>query len=511
MDELLTIAQMRGCEDAAIATGAVSGAALMERAGAAVVAAIAAARPDPGAALILCGPGNNGGDGYVIARLLAAAGWQVTVLATGDPATPDAMAMRARWGGAVGVLEPGAVAAVLPVALLVDAVFGAGPVRKVTGQLAAAFALLVRRRGDCGLVVAVDAPSGLCLDSGFFPGAPRDKVPDTALAADLTVTFHRARPGHYLGHGPDLCGRLEVADIGLETVSETLPADAMCLVHAAPALLARGQGHKFSHGAALVLSGPAHQSGAARLAARAALRVGAGLVTLGVVPGDLATLAPALESVMLRGVDDGAALAGWLADEPRINALCIGPGLGTGPREAGLVAAVLQTRRPAVLDADALTLLAGNADLRALLHGACVLTPHEGEFARLAPDLVAQPVVGERAPLPSRADAAQALARRLGVVVLLKGRATVIAAPDGPARLHAAAHGREAPWLATAGAGDVLAGIITGLLARGLPPVTAAAQAAFLHVEAARAFGPGLIASDLPGLIPEVLGRLPDR
>lgn len=513
MDELLTMAQMRGCEDAAIASGATSGAELMERAGAAVVAAIGDTAPRPGRALVLCGPGNNGGDGYVIARHLARRGWTVTVLAHGDPARQgaDAATMRALWQetGPTGPLDAGAVAAALPVDLLVDAVFGAGPVRRMEGGLAAAFAHLVRRRDNTGLVVAVDAPSGLCLDSGFFPGAPRAEMPLAALAADLTVTFHRARPGQYLGHGPDICGRLVLADIGLHGA----PGGAMRLVlpHGRAVDTARLQkrdGHKYLHGAALVLSGPAHASGAARLAARAALRIGAGLVTLGAAPGDLDTLAPTLESVMLRGVEDGPALAAWLEDEPRITALCLGPGLGMGARPAGLLAAVLDTRRPVVLDADALTLLARDDALRARLHPACVLTPHEGEFARLAPDLVARMAPDERAPLPSRADAAASLARRLGVTVLLKGRATIIADPSGAVQLHAACHARAAPWLATAGAGDVLSGLITGLLARGLPPAQAAAAAALVHVEAARAFGPGLIASDLPDLVPAVLARL---
>ncbi|MBW7921066.1 MAG: NAD(P)H-hydrate dehydratase [Rubellimicrobium sp.] len=515
MDELLTMAQMRACEDAAIASGAAGGAGLMERAGAAVVGALAEAWPGlrPGSALVLCGPGNNGGDGHVIARLLVQAGWRVRLLAHGDPARQgaDATLMRRRWAaiGDTGPLDAEAVAAALPVDLVVDAVFGAGAVREMTGDPAGAFALLARRRDAAGKVVAVDAPSGLCLDSGFYPGCPRAALPDTALRADLTVTFHRARPGQYLGHGPDVCGRLHVADIGLTGA----PEDAMRRVAVAPgsagaAALDKGQGHKFSHGAVLVVSGPAQGSGAARLAARAALRIGAGLVTLGAAPGDLATLAPALEAVMLRGLEDGAALAAWLEADPRITALCIGPGLGTGPREAGLVAAALRARRPVVLDADALTLLARQPGLRALLHPACVLTPHEGEFARLAPDLVAASRPGERAPLPSRADAARALARRLGVSVLLKGRASVIAEPQGRVRLHAAAYDRAAPWLATAGAGDVLAGLIAGLLARGVAPPEAAALAAFVHVEAARAFGPGLIASDLPDLVPQALARI---
>lgn len=505
-----------------MASGRISGAELMERAGRAVVAALLEVFPglsaQPGRALVLCGPGNNGGDGFVIARLLDARGWQVSVLFHGNAATQsrDAAAMRERWEelGPVAALDAKAVAAALPADLVIDAVFGAGQVRRLDGALAAAFARLSAPSAPgrpSGPVVAVDAPSGLDLDSGFYPGAPRDLVPQCALRADLTVTFHRARPGHHLGHGPDVCGRLVVADIGLSGTSPDAAADLARLVapdEAQVRLLCKEQGHKYVYGSVLVLSGAAHASGAARLAARAALRVGAGLVTLGAAPRDLAALAPALESVMLRGVADGAALAAVLARDERINALCLGPGLGIGPREAGLVAAALDSRRPVVLDADALTALARDKGLRDRLHPACVLTPHEGEFARLAPDLVARAAPDERAPLPSRADAARALASRLGVTVLLKGRASIIAHPSGPVRIHSAAYGREAPWLATAGAGDVLAGLIAGLLARGIEPPEAASLAAFLHVEAARAFGPGLIASDLPDMIPRVLRGL---
>jgi len=509
---LITCARMRECEVRAMASGRVSGAELMERAGTGVVAALSDLFPDlhaqPGRALVLCGPGNNGGDGFVIARLLHARGWQVSVLFHGCAGGQgeDAASMRDRWEelGPVVPLDAASVAAALPADLVIDAVFGAGRVRAPDGVLAAAFA---RVRAAPAPVVAVDAPSGLCLDSGFYPGVPRDLVPGHALCADLTVTFHRARPGHHLGHGPDVCGRLVVADIGLPEV----PPDAAQLVAPGAAelrLLCKGQGHKFAHGSVLVLSGPAHASGAARLAARAALRAGAGLVTLGAAPGDLATLVPALEAVMLRGVVDGAALGDMLARDHRINALCLGPGLGLGPREAGLVAAALESRRPAVLDADALTLLARDDSLRECLHPACILTPHEGEFARLAPDLVPRLAPDESAPLQSRADAARELAARFGVTVLLKGRASVIAAPSGALRIHSAAYGREMPWLATAGAGDVLAGLIAGLLARGFEPVEAVSLAAFLHVEAARAFGPGLIASDLPDMIPHVLKGL---
>ncbi|MBD3765867.1 MAG: NAD(P)H-hydrate dehydratase, partial [Rhodobacterales bacterium] len=243
-------------------------------------------------------------------------------------------------------------------------------------------------------------------------------------------------------------------------------------------------------------------------AARGALRVGAGLVTLGCPPQALAENAARLDAVMLRPLADGAGLAALLADG-RIRALCLGPGLGTEGAAHDLVAAALAAGRPAVLDADALTLIAVRPDLTRALHPACVLTPHGGEFARLFPDLAARmqgPV--DRGPAFSRLDAARAAAARAGCTVLLKGPDTVIATPDGQAAIHAAVGDRAAPWLATAGAGDVLAGLIAGLLARGQAPFPAACVAAWLHVEAARRFGPGLIAEDLPETLPAVLRDL---
>ncbi len=515
MVALLETQAMRAAERAAIDSGAVTGAALMERAGGAVVAAIRARWPDlwrgRARALVLCGPGNNGGDGYVIARRLRDAGWKVAVLATGAPARqpPDAARMRALWegaGGRTGPLDPAAVAAALPADLVIDAVFGAGLARPPEGAVAAALALLAAGGAGGARVVAVDGPSGLDLDTGAVADA--GGVP----AAHLTVTFHRARPGHYLGAGPGLCGDLAVADIGLAAPDTGLAAPgpgAIRLVR--PDLppegpedpqvqeLARAQGHKFTHGHVLVLSGPAIASGAARLAGRAALRVGAGLVTLGARPEDLAPLAPAVTAVMLRPVAGGAALGAWLAGDRRIGTLCLGPGLGLDGRAAELVAAALAAGRATVLDADAITLVARDPALRAALHPGCVLTPHEGEFARLMP---------EAAPGDGPLAATRRAARALGATVLRKGPSTVIAAPDGTSFIHAATGARAVPWLATAGAGDVLAGLIAGLLARGLAPARAAALGAWLHVEAARAFGPGLIAEDLPDLVPVVLGAV---
>jgi len=262
-----------------------------------------------------------------------------------------------------------------------------------------------------------------------------------------------------------------------------------------------------------VLTGGPGRTGAARLAARGALRIGAGLVTLGVPPAAQAEVAAQVTALMLTSVTDAGGLAATLEDE-RINALCLGPGLGLDDHAAGLVGAVLggghlRLTRRVVLDADALTLIAQDDARMAALNEHAVLTPHGGEFARLFPDIAEKlGAVPDRGPAYSKVDATREAAARCGAVVVFKGPDTVIAHPDGRVSIHAATHERSAPWLATAGAGDVLAGFITGLLARGVAPMQAAETAAWLHVECARAFGPGLIAEDLPEMLPQVLRKL---
>jgi ADP-dependent NAD(P)H-hydrate dehydratase / NAD(P)H-hydrate epimerase len=266
--------------------------------------------------------------------------------------------------------------------------------------------------------------------------------------------------------------------------------------------------HKYAHGHALILAGGVGRGGAARLAARGALRIGAGLVTVGCPPDALQENAARLDAIMLRLTRDAEGLAELLTDD-RLNALCLGPGLGTGDREATLVSAVLASKRATVLDADALTLLGQHRDLFAALYKDCVLTPHAGEFARLFPDIAEKLAApAETGPAYSKVDATREAAARAGCVVLYKGPDTVIAAPSGKCSVNSAAYDRAAPWLATAGAGDVLAGMIAGLLARGFPPMQAAETAAWLHVEAARAFGPGLIAEDIPEMLPRVFRDL---
>ncbi|SDK64827.1 NAD(P)H-hydrate dehydratase [Paracoccus chinensis] len=545
--EVLTTAEMRALETAAMASGAVMGLELMERAGTAVAGAIRLRWPKAGRVTVLCGPGNNGGDGYVVARQLAQAGWRVRVLGMDNTPGPDAAAMKRRWAE-MGGIEPLTAAALGSDLsdLVVDAIFGTGMTRPLDREMA----LVSRWMGGWTParavtpppIVAVDAVSGLCLDSGAWLGGERGDPGGNLPRAALTVTFHAPKVGHLLELGPVLGGELVVADIGLKTTSfrdaegqiwseRTLavmdPPRHLQQDRGQPLLGKRAGSHKFDHGHALIVAGTAGQGGAARLSARAALRVGAGLVTLAPPADAMAEHSGPPDALMRRAVDDAAALSRLLGDD-RLRAVCLGPGCGT-ERAAALLEPLLASRRPAVLDADALTALAGHPAIFEGLHGGCVLTPHMGEFRRLFPDLAArldtprprspaqesaqtvalqtwrQALADMRGPLYSRLDAAREAAARSGAVVLLKGPDTVIAAPDGQARIHSAF---DVPWLATAGAGDVLAGIIAGLLARGLPPLEAVATGAFLHAAAARRFGPGLIADDLPEQLPGVFRDL---
>ncbi len=544
MTELLTAAQMRAIEAEAIASGSVTGLELMERAGQGVVEAVFAEWPAlaTGAhrAVVLCGPGNNGGDGFVVARLLKEAGWAVEVFLYGDAEKlpPDARVNCERWVGMGGVVTLDAFSFVQTAfsgasrrndfasgaPVVFDALFGTGLTRPLTGDLAKIVGLLsdMKEFGH-GAVVAVDLPSGLCADSGRVLGA--------APAAALTVTFHRAKQGHFLAEGPQLCGRLHCVDIGLQGSGQDL-----ALVEPRLDRVSKSLGHKFGYGHALVLSGPTGQGGAARMTARGGLRIGAGLVTLACPPEALAENAGRLDAIMLKQVADGAGLEAILQD-PRITALCLGPGLGLDARAAGLVRTSLQASRPRVkpgapgepvtplarddhapyrsaplrlaLDADALTLISRDPSLFALLHEDCVLTPHGGEFARLFPDIAAKlEAPATKGPAYSKVDATREAAARAGCTVLFKGPDTVIASPDGTCAINSAAYDRAAPWLATAGSGDVLAGFITGLLARGFRPQEAAETGAWLHVECARSFGPGLIAEDLPDELPKVFRHL---
>lgn len=497
--EILTTRQMRAVEQAAIASGSVTGLQLMERAGAVAAEALLAAWPGlaagGAAVLILCGPGNNGGDGYVVARHLSRRGCAVRVAALSPPATADAVAAAAEWSGPVLSLDqtgPGQ-----PIALCIDALFGTGLTRPLSAEIAG----LMRAIGASGCpIAALDILSGLCATSGrILGGQPLPR-------AEMTVTFHRPKLGHVLADGGALSGLVSTCDIGIEAW-QAAAGDCAGLAVPGPRLL-KHTGHKYSHGHALVLGGGPGKGGAARLAARSALRTGAGLVTLA-VPGEaLPENAARLDAIMLSTIDDAAALA-WMLRDSRLNALCLGPGLGLS-RARALVPEALRSNRPIVLDADALSAFADGPDaLFAQLHRQAILTPHDGEFARLFPDLgrVLRDDT-DSGPALSRLDAVRIAAARCGATVLLKGPDTVISTASGQSRIAAATGTHAAPWLATAGSGDVLSGIITGLLARGLAPLDAASMGAWLHAESARQFGPGLIAEDLPEALPRVFRGL---
>ncbi|WP_209874499.1 NAD(P)H-hydrate dehydratase [Azospirillum soli] len=479
MDELLSVAEMYRADALAMA-GGVPGPVLMEAAGAAVVRAVRE-RWSPHPTAVLCGPGNNGGDGFVIARLLLEAGWPVrlALLGTRSALRGDAAVAAEHWGGPVEAADP-AILDGNP--LVIDALFGAGLARPLDGIAKAIVEAMA------GLtVVAVDVPSGVHGDSG--------RVMGVAPQAALTVTFFRRKPGHLLLPGRALCGEVIVADIGIpDTVLDAIDPKTL---ENGPGLWRRRypwprlDAHKYARGHAVVLGG-GRMTGAARLAARAALRAGAGLVTVACPPEPFPIYAAGSPSVIVHPVEDDAAFEALLGDA-RKNAVLLGPGAGMGDFTRARVLVALEAGKACVLDADALTSFAGRpADLIGRLNGRCLLTPHEGEFARVFP--------GEGDKL-SRARAAAA---RCGAVVLLKGADTVVAAPDGRVVINTNAP----PDLATAGSGDVLAGLALGLVAQGMDVFDAACAAAWLHGEAANAVGPGLIAEDLPDALPGVLKRL---
>lgn len=483
MLELLTVEEMAAVDARAAALGAPVR-TLMENAGAAVAAAVTARWPRR-RTVVLCGTGNNGGDGYVAARLLAEAGWTVRVAALEPPATAAAKEAAAAWTGAVEPLSP---ASVRPDDLVIDALFGAGLNRKLEG-IAAALAQAI----EPARVVAVDVPSGVSGDDGTIQGP--------AFGAALTVTFCRKKLAHVLQPSRARCGEIVLADIG---VPEQAVRDCASRAWENEPALWRAcfpwpdvATHKHRRGRVGVASGGPLRTGAARLSARSALRAGAGVVTLFSPPDALAINAAHLTAVMLAPFADESELAAHAA---RCDAFVLGPayGLGEGVRRA--VAAIAALRKPLVLDADALTGFADAPDvLFAALHEHCVLTPHEGEFARLFPDIAAQHI--------SKLHKGRAAAARAGCIVVLKGPDTVIAAPDG----RAAVNTHASAFLATAGAGDVLAGIVAGLAAQAMAPWEAACAAVWLHGEAGLARGAGLIAEDLCEALPAALHTLHAR
>lgn len=515
MTELLTAAQMRAIEQAAIESGEVTGLELMERAGRGVVEAIFEEWPKLRAtshrAVVLCGPGNNGGDGFVVARLLKEWGWEVEVFLYGDAEKlpPDARVNYERWGelGEVGGFDD---VVLQPADLWIDAIFGTGLTRSLPMDVYWALTVLFESSfGSRAKRVAIDVPSSLCSDSGKKIGTNPIPLEDPF---DLTVSFHREKLGHLLGSGVEACGKVVLGDIGLksdERATVGIVDSTQDLQDHAGYLSKLSHYHKYTHGHALILTGGPGKTGAARLAARGALRIGAGLVTLGCPQQALWEVAAHSTAVMCHPLDGAPGLNELLQDD-RLNALCLGPGMGLGADTQVMVLAALEAKRATVLDADALSRFERNPQvLFDALHENTVLTPHAGEFKRLFPDIAeklnAPATIG---PAYSKVDATREAAKRAGCTILFKGPDTVIADQTGLCSINSSAYQRAAPWLATAGSGDVLAGFITGLLARGFAPMQAAETGAWLHTECALSFGPGLISEDLPEELPKVFREL---
>lgn len=490
MIELLTSAEMADADRLTIAAGT-PGIVLMENAGRAVADSVSARRQGR-AVTVVAGPGNNGGDGFVAARILAERNTPLRVLLVGEPSKlkGDAATAASRWTGLIEAATPGALD---PDHVVIDALFGAGLDREVTGVPRAMIEAMNR---GVAPVIAVDLPSGINGTTGQAMGA--------AVQATHTVTFFRRKPAHLLLPGRLHCGTLEVADIGipagvLVTVApKTFANEPSCWRDMFP--VPQPEAHKYARGHAVVFSGGLATTGAARLAARGALRAGAGLVTLASPREALAVNAATSLAIMVRPVEGAAELAEFLSDRRR-NAVVLGPGGGVGAGMRAVVAAALASEAAVVLDADALTSFADAPETLFELIGrrpqAVVMTPHEGEFARLFSQ------IAKNTKLRSKLERSRAAAAMSRAVVLLKGPDTVVAAPDGSAAIAA-----NAPaYLATAGAGDVLAGMIAGLLAQHMPAFEAANAAVWLHGEAARYVGPGLVSEDLPEALPSVFRR----
>jgi hydroxyethylthiazole kinase-like uncharacterized protein yjeF len=493
--EVLTTAEMQRADRLTIAAGT-PGFALMLGAGQAVAEA-AMDLVEAGPILVVAGPGNNGGDGFVAAAELAARGREVSVilLCERDSLQGDAALAARGWKYPVLPFNPQAIGRP---ALIIDALFGAGLSRPVEGDPRD---LIEAINANGAPVLAVDLPSGINGDTGAVMGV--------AVRAIETVTFFRRKPAHLLLPGRIHCGRVRVADIGIDPVvleeikPQTFENVPQFWRNAFP--VPRIDGHKYARGHAIVVSGGIATTGAARLSGRGALRAGAGLVTLASPRDALAVNAAALTAVMVRAIDTVLEFAELWTDK-RLNACVIGPGAGVGERTRDFVLTALSAKRDLVLDADALTSFADAPDhlfeaIKASHDPQVVLTPHEGEFPRLFSD------ISNKHPFRSKLERVRAAAERSGAIVLLKGPDTVVASPGGRVTIAANAP----PWLATAGAGDVLAGMIGGLLAQGVPAFEAASIGVWMHGDAAREAGPGLIAEDLPEVLPAVFRRLYDE
>lgn len=453
--------------------------ALMQRAGQAIAACALKHYPQALRHIVLCGPGNNGGDGYIAAAALAESGIDPLVYHLGDPESLHGDARQAMEDCAI---KGQALAEYTPQQgdVIIDALFGAGLSRPVPDAVATLFSAI---NGLDVHVVAADLPSGLCGRRGVVLGA--------ALKVDRTVTFMALKPGHLLLPGRELCGEVEVYDIGiplriLEDNAEEL-AQNDPLFWREHLVQVTAASHKFTRGHLTVFSGPAHATGAARLSAVAGLKAGAGLVTVAGSAEALPVLATTLTAVMLSEVDTVAQLKAWL-DDKRHAAFVIGPGFSDLEKVRQFVPELAD--KALVLDADAITAFRDSRDVLFSCFAAHkaerVLTPHAGEFARLFPDIAADANL-------SKVEKARAAAALCHAAVIYKGADTVIAAPDGRALINTNAP----PNLATAGSGDVLAGIVGGLLAQGVPAFEAAAAAVWLHGEAGQRAGRGSSAEDI--------------
>lgn len=493
MLELLTAEEMSRAEKLAADAG-ISTLTLMENAGRAVAEEVVRRFPRGSRVAVLCGPGNNGGDGFVCARYLRERGYHVRLALLGrkEDLHRDPKEMAKRWDEAI---EPLSLQFLEGAQIIVDALYGTGLRDDITGVSAQIIEEVAARSLP---VVSIDVPSGI--------DATRGTVHGVAFKAVSTVTFFRRKTGHVLLPGRLYCGDVRVADIGIPpTVLEDIAPGSFAndpdfWLRFFPKL--KVDAHKYERGHALVVSGPMERTGAARLAAITALRAGSGLVTVATSKSAFYINASQLTAVMVEPYDGPAGLSEILSDT-RITAALIGPGAGTDPEVKELVASVLGSQATAVLDAEALTAFSETPaelfdQIKGRLPALTIVTPHEGEFKRVFPDLAEE---------TSKLERARRAAEASGAVIILKGPDTVVAHPGSLA----AVNENAPPWLATAGSGDALAGLVTGLAAQGMAAFDAAAAAVWIHGELAQSFGPGLIADDLAGLLPGVLQRLDKR
>ena len=497
-NELLSPVEMAEADRLAITDGSLDGYGLMLRAGEAVASVALARYPAAAKVHVLCGPGNNGGDGYVVARLLRESGVDVAMWVSGEPRAGSDAAIAA--AGCPVERRPLSAFVAEPGSLVVDALYGAGLSKDLSGDAARAVEVAAKLRLP---VLAVDLPSGVSGESGAVLGK--------AFRADVTVTFARKKPGHLLLPGRQLCGEIVLADIGIgdaiidQVAPQTFENKPAFWLSCFPVTAV--DAHKYQRGHASVFSGGPSATGAARLSALAAARSGAGAVTVLSPANAMQVNAAHLTSIMLRKTDTVEDVHG-LVGERRPSSFVLGPGFGIGDKARDFALAVLARKQQdggvegLVLDADGITSFRNAADV--LFQAAqrpdapwLVMTPHEGEFGRLFADIANDKALSKLAK-------ARAASRRANAVIVYKGADSVIAAPDG----RAAINSNGAPWLATAGSGDVLAGIIAGLLAQGMPAFEAACAAVWIHAETGSRFGPGLIAEDLPPAMAPVLREL---